>query len=421
MKAKALFKLLMPLFIFAAAQPLRGQGEQIPMPAMMLLPWQTPTIDLDELRKTDKERDAITLQLKNTFLPDGKPLDTLAPKSKQWESGRYLLKEVWATATPASKGRTLAIMPLWTHFHDYDLFALIVIDSTANTILAIKHRVVPQTLWQAAIRQNSLSTFFEPAFAELRRALNLDDIKPSNEDMAVSFRDQTVSTRSNEISRHALNLLLAEQWPREFTIINPLATELLTTIQSFYGIRGSMRKANRELISRLIYDKSTARQKLPVTVQMQIEGVDGVFGKTLPWSWSEPLSIAAKPADSTVKLEMSDRLLKTLLTEKESLRRDELPQVIKIRGAWAYVDKGRAWGLQMNDRLVGQESPGKIKGHVVAYYGPEMKLKSLRGWPVHEGAVIFIRKGQREVKIGQTFQYDSMTVPTPWPPSAPAP
>jgi hypothetical protein len=71
----------------------------------------------------------------------------------------------------------------------------------------------------------------------------------------------------------------------------------------------------------------------------------------------------------------------------------------------------------MNDRLVGIEQPNAFKGHVVAYFGPELKLKSPRGWPINEGAIIFIRKGQKNLKIGQAFTYDGMRVPTSWPPT----
>ena len=44
--------------------------------------------------------------------------------------------------------------------------------------------------------------------------------------------------------------------------------------------------------------------------------------------------------------------------------------VIKVYGAWAYLDKGRAWGLEMNDRLWFEKDGRMVKGHVVAYFGP---------------------------------------------------
>ena len=53
-----------------------------------------------------------------------------------------------------------------------------------------------------------------------------------------------------------------------------------------------------------------------------------------------------------------------------------------------------------------------VKGHVVGYFGPEMKLKSPRGYDIHEGAIIFIRSGQKVVKEGDVFSYDQKKVPS---------
>ena len=36
---------------------------------------------------------------------------------------------------------------------------------------------------------------------------------------------------------------------------------------------------------------------------------------------------------------------------EQVLSEEEPPMVIKVYGAWAYLDKGRAWGLEMNDQL----------------------------------------------------------------------
>jgi hypothetical protein len=72
----------------------------------------------------------------------------------------------------------------------------------------------------------------------------------------------------------------------------------------------------------------------------------------------------------------------------------------------------------MNDRLVIANGTTKIKGHVVGYFGPEMHLKSPRGFPIEEGAIMFVRKGQHDVRIGYEFAYDKMEVPTAWPPKA---
>jgi hypothetical protein len=211
--------------------------------------------------------------------------------------------------------------------------------------------------------------------------------------------------------------MFANQWGNDVTTLNPIATELMATIQAFYGQSSATRKANREIIMRVSYNTPPLSMKLPARLEMNVRGTEGVFGQTLPWKWTEPLTVGVNP-DRTINLSQSGRLKTEIMTERNSLVRAELPQVAKIRGAWAYVDKGRAWGLQMNDRLISNDDPQKIKGHVVAYFGPEMNIKSPRGWPIHEGAIIFIRKGQKDVRVGQILTYDGMKVPTPWPPGS---
>ena len=90
--------------------------------------------------------------------------------------------------------------------------------------------------------------------------------------------------------------------------------------------------------------------------------------------------------------------------------------VVATYGAWAYLDRGRAWGLEMNDRLWMERDGQAIKGHVVKFFGPELKLRSPRGFWITEGAIVFIRTGQKEVKVGDVLRYDPTEFPTPWPP-----
>jgi len=90
--------------------------------------------------------------------------------------------------------------------------------------------------------------------------------------------------------------------------------------------------------------------------------------------------------------------------------------VIKVYGAWAYLDKGRAWGLEMSDRLWFERDGRLVKGHVVGYFGSGLRLRSPRGRKVTEGAIVYIRTGQHSVHIGDTFNFDPTVFPAPWPP-----
>lgn len=385
------------------------------LPNLLILPWQTPGIDADLLRQTNSSRNDALSILRQTLAPNAVTLDTIAPKKPAMESARYLLKSILAEPNSSAQPRPIAVLPLWAKIHNFDLFAVIVIDTARNTLLAINHRIFPSSIWQETLRSKDFKNYFDSGIQEITKTLNLASLATPNDDIALAIRDHSANPRANEIERSVLALLLGSAFVPEFTVQNPLASELLTTVHRFYSDPLKVRKANRELFTTFTYDKVPNKLSLPVKLTLKISAADGVFGRTLPWTWSEPFEINVKP-DNTLDLKFSDRLRKELNNEKSALRRDELPKVTKIKGAWAYVDKGRAWGLQMNDRLVCAESPNDIKGHIVAYFGPELNLKSARGWSINEGAIIFIRKGQKKVKLGQTFTYDTKKVPTPWPP-----
>ena len=417
MRSEKIKKTLIACLLTTSAQKTFAQTLSTPketLPKLLILPWQTPEVDADTLQLTKKARATVMEKLRQTLVPGAVSLDTIAPKGPGFETVRNTLKDVWAN--PKANNQTpIAVFPLWTRLHDHDLVALVAVDSLQNTIRYLTHRVLPSQRWQAAATSKNYELFFNPEFSELANVLKPDNIKTTKEDMAVAFVDQTASERSNEIDRTTLDLFLANKIAGDpqspaFAVINPFASELLTSIQKLYKIDSSMRKSNRTVFTRITYDKTPVNAKLPLVLTLHISAADGVFGQTLPWSWSEHLTVKAKN-DNTLELDVSTKLQDALNAEKTSLRRDELPQISKIRGAWAYVDKGRAWGLRMNDRLMISDGSGKIKGHVVGYFGPELKLKSPRGWPIHEGAIIFIRKGQKDIREGQSLMYDPMKVP----------
>ncbi|MEN9834775.1 MAG: hypothetical protein RL011_968, partial [Pseudomonadota bacterium] len=105
-----------------------------------------------------------------------------------------------------------------------------------------------------------------------------------------------------------------------------------------------------------------------------------------------------------------------LKAEEKTLQLSDWPQVVKRDRAWVYLDRGRAWGLKMNDRLLAEVDGETVKGHVVHFFGPEAKLKSPRGFPVEEGAVLYIRLHQKLPRVGTTFKFDPRTFPTKYPP-----
>jgi len=157
---------------------------------------------------------------------------------------------------------------------------------------------------------------------------------------------------------------------------------------------------------------ASAAQPLKLEIMAQLS--EGVFGTRSQADLLKTIDLDLRASE--LKLGVLPLLEPLLAAEDASLRRAEQPQISRIYGAWAYVDRGRAWGLRMNDRLELADASGTVKGHVVGFYGSAMNIKSPRGFPVSEGAIVFIRKGQKEIKIGQELMFDQTKYPTPWPP-----
>ena len=385
------------------------------LPKILILPWQTPSVDPDSLRLTKQARNAVTSKLKETFAPTAESLDKLTDKQFLTTALTDDLQKVLADPNTTDQS-SIAIIPLWTHVHNYELLGLLAVDAYSNSIRYFAHKLIPGEQLLEAYKNKNVESIFGQEFASFSSLIKTDNLPKPSEELAVIVREQAASRRINEIDRTTLNLLLGyqlanEKRPTSFTLTNPYAPELLAAIHRIHNLKQIMRKPNRIIFTKITYDKNPKRSKLPINLNMGITMTEAVFGKSIPDNWNEPLTIGAK-TNGEVELKFSGRLLDLMTSEQRALRRDELPQIVKIRGAWAYVDKGRAWGLQMNDRLALSDGSGAIKGHVVGYFGPEMKLKSPRGYSINEGAIIFIRKGQKDTKEGQTLSYDTQKVPT---------
>ncbi|MDD9951594.1 MAG: hypothetical protein OXT67_08530, partial [Zetaproteobacteria bacterium] len=169
-------------------------------------------------------------------------------------------------------------------------------------------------------------------------------------------------------------------------------------------------------------------QQAPLVISMQYRRAEAIFSQEI-----SHLSLVSAPKVMELKkalnvrmqslsnltplrLDFPDFLVREVKAENNSLREVDFPRVAHIYGAWAYLDKGRAWGLKMGDRLEVPLSSGKIKGHVVGYYGPEKNIQSMNGYTVVEGAIVYVRKGQKQLQIGDMVDYDRRSYPTSWPP-----
>lgn len=388
-------------------------------PDTIVLNWQTLNIDSDQKRIAAdalKQSQASLAQLilgNNTSAA----LDTFAPKTSINDSS---LLRALATSRAGSRSDTpILVQPAWSSLHGNQIFMLIISDSRSNLVLKTVHQVVSKISWNTALQTKGITNLFASLVTKMWEEASAQGFKPTNPNLALGLNNSAVSERSNELERNALNLIFAAQYFSAYTIVNPLATEALATIHRAWNASGLLKRSNRNLSFAWLYPESTARQTLPLRLTLIIKPTDGVFAQSLPWQTNESVTLSIT-ANNQLDISAPTQLTKQLAIEEKALNRSENPVASKIRGAWVYLDKGRAWGLKMNDRLILADGSNQIKGHIVAYYGPEMKITSPRGYPVHEGAIMFVRKGQAEAKIGKEFKYDPMEVPTAWPPKSPS-
>jgi hypothetical protein len=392
-----------------------GDATPQKLPKVLILPWQTPLIDPDLLRQTKDARDVVSEKIRKTFAPNALALAKIAPKEKVPFALNDDIAEIFADESKVTED-AFAIFPIWTHFHDHEFVGLIKLDAFRNTINSVFHKLLPKRQFLEALKDKSLERVLTTEFESLLQAASSTSTPNTSQDLAVSVSDQTPSKRLNEIDRTTLNTLITyrsaqENGQPQVTILNPFASDLIVAIHRLFGVKSTLRRANRLLSIKIAYEKSPFALTLPTKLNMTVNATEAVFGKSLPTTWTEPLTVGIT-SDNTVELKYSAKLSDLFRVEKLALKREDLPTVVKIKGAWAYVDKGRAWGLQMNDRLMSTGAAPAVKGHVVGYFGPEMKLKSPRGYDIHEGAIIFIRSGQKVVKEGDVFSYDQKKVPS---------
>lgn len=407
--------------LYAEPMEIPPQEPATAWPDVVILPWQPLNIDRDQIAKSERALAMSQTELANTAssnprsLLDGKSL--VAGNDLNGD----LFKEIFAGAfSPAAQTfkNPIALMPVWGNMQGRQVLLLIVATSDTNIILATSHRIISGEAWRNNLKRGTTSNVFSPQLAEMWQEILSRTFTQPKPDLAIGFGLGAVSSRGNEVERNILNILTAEQHLKGFTIINPIGSEILASIHRSWSTNGILRRPNRMLTMRWMYDRVPQPNTTPISLNLTIQASDAVFAQPLPWSVQEKVSISIDAGSQQLSIGLSSKLRDMLSIEEKSLLRSENPIAAKIRGAWVYLDKGRAWGLRMNDRLVIQDGSQSIKGHIVSYFGPELKLMSPRGWPIHEGAIMFVRKGQSASRIGQEFIYDKMTVPTPWPPQS---
>ena len=149
----------------------------------------------------------------------------------------------------------------------------------------------------------------------------------------------------------------------------------------------------------------------PETWQQKVRIVksEGVFGKSILPDWNETLQESLL-GEAEIKISFPETWAQELSQQKQLLSQATKPKVIAQDGRWAYLDRGRAWGLDLTDRLVLKGS-GDIRGHAIGFFGSEKKMSVANKIPIHDGAIIYIRDGLENVRVGMEVDFDPKNYP----------
>lgn len=405
------------LLLLALLCVLWNAGTHGATPQGIILPWHffgiAPELkaDMAAILKEQQQR------ISKRFLRQATTLNELITRTgkvlpfgeqKQWAKSTYI-GQLQQIATQNS----LLFIPSLCHIDPYLLVSLSVLDLQSLRLLAL---------------QNKLSNYSFGDGKEENRG-NIELRQMSTELLEVKLQPGRVSShqRVRVLSRFPQNHskarsgrcldLIAEQTLLELGIdIFGVNGEIATYVRRLLNPAQERLRATRLLqltwhFSRPLMDKNT---QWPLVVAVSSHITDSIFGKravSMPrqkWSLRRDGSydIRATAPEAWVKLIRSDQ---------SSQMQNTKPRVVARNRAWVYLDKGRAWGLRIGDRLSTEDA--QIKGHVIGYYGPEQNLSTPNGSPLYEGAILFIRKGQRRVRLDDAFDYDNTSYPTALPSS----
>lgn len=136
----------------------------------------------------------------------------------------------------------------------------------------------------------------------------------------------------------------------------------------------------------------------------------------IPPDHEATVAFAKNLTDSRFQVRYPSRWISFLQIESQRLARRTPPAIVARYGTWAYLDRGRGFGITINQRFVGMQ-PGSSKarpafaGHVVKFFGASAGLKDARGQLITDGAILYLRSGRDQAVIGRTVFPDQATYP----------
>ncbi len=374
---------------------------QAKVPDLSVLPWQLIGLDNEFATRNAKKLEALHAQLLQNILPNSQSLDLWLEAQ-----GRVLPYNLKHSLHRVATGKAPIIVPSYVipiicRIDESIIVATELAGLSDNFLLSSRQQFTSRSAWEG---EGGAPLAINAAWAsELNAGIHLPDKE------AAAFKLDLGLLRSSHntiVGTHeCLNMLVAHELQKTMMVPTPL--DLLEG----YRLRQNLFPASQVKRSTRTLLVDWGMNPTGPRLEALVLASESVLGSKM--SPRSPMIFEIKASENRIAIPAE--LQKILSDTRNQLLAKDLPQVAKIYGAWVYLDRGRAWGLDMNDRLYFEDGDRFVKGHVVGFYGSGLNLKSPRGFAIQEGAIVFVRKGQRQLKIGDSFGFDPTEFPTPWP------
>lgn len=386
------------MFVTIPGAPAFAQTE---LPMLSVLPWQLIGLDNEFPTRHQKKLDALHKQLAGAALTTSQPLDLwLEAKGRTlpFNLKRSLHRVLSGESTLAPTGPAY-IVPILCRVNEHIVVATELVDLSQNLLLSSEQVFTALKAWDGESSPLSITTKWTKSLGS-----RLKGIDKKTEAFKIDLNLRRGSSNTIVGSYNCLNMLLAHELQKSMNVPTPL--NLLEGYRLRQLLPNSPPKKSTRSYS-IDWGVNPKGPEFETSMNLSESVMGGSMDRDLK------VKFTLKPEEN--RMLVPEDFLARLNASRQELLAKDYPQVAKVYRAWAYLDRGRAWGLEMNDRLYLNDQGRRVKAHVVGFYTNREQLTSPRGFPIQEGAIIYVRKGQRELKVGDTFQFDPTAYPTPWP------
>ena len=399
----------------------KDKNESLPMAnspdlsgKVFVFPWTNPGLDPDFKTSQKASTKQVMATLESLSLPNKQNLAELA-KSQNIDlslNATRKAKTIWlADLNGIGSEEALFLQPIFCDSGEFLVLSFMLGRVESGLILALVSQSFNRPKDPATL--TGLLVGSAPRLWErLKEAASKTPRYDHRLKLGISNEKGSLTSRKGGTS--CLNVLLMPEILDKAPIIADMGFDHLSFVRRRLGINTPLERSNKRLhVDWKEQDLSKQQRQLAANFTIS----DAIFADSI----KGPIEESWQVDDLPETFALPKKLIAAIDAEINTLKVDDWPLVSKIYGAWAYLDRGRAWGLNMSDRLVIKGENGIVKGHIVGFFGPSSKVKSPRGFDVTEGAIMYVRKGQKAIKRGQSVGFDLRSFPTAWPPKSDLP